>query len=67
MIYYLYKDSRGEWRWRLEAANGNTLADSGEGYKNQTDCVNCIHSVQASGDAKIVRVKGKTANAYWFD
>lgn len=27
-----YKDKAGEWRWRLVAANGETVADSGEGY-----------------------------------
>lgn len=29
----IYKDSRGEWRWRLRARNGKIVADSGEGYK----------------------------------
>jgi uncharacterized protein YegP (UPF0339 family) len=30
--FELYQDSKGEWRWRLVAANGRTVADSGEGY-----------------------------------
>lgn len=27
-----YEDARKEWRWRLLAANGRIIADSGEGY-----------------------------------
>ncbi len=30
-IYQSPKDM--QWRWRVRAANGETLADSGEGYK----------------------------------
>lgn len=30
--FQVYPDSRGSWRWRLVAANGLTIADSGEGY-----------------------------------
>ena len=28
----VYRDTAGEWRWRLWASNGNVIADSGEGY-----------------------------------
>lgn len=35
----VYKDSREEWRWRLIAHNGRRLGDSGEGYKDQRDCL----------------------------
>jgi uncharacterized protein YegP (UPF0339 family) len=34
----IYRDAVGEWRWRIKAANGRTLADSGEGYEKRTDC-----------------------------
>ena len=27
-----YRDEKGEWRWRLLAANGLIVADSAEGY-----------------------------------
>lgn len=30
-----YEDSAREWRWRIEAPNGRTVADSGEGYKTR--------------------------------
>jgi uncharacterized protein YegP (UPF0339 family) len=29
----IYKDLKGEFRWRIKARNGKILADSGEGYK----------------------------------
>jgi uncharacterized protein len=34
----VYRDSRGEWRWRRLHENGNVVADSGEGYVNYEDC-----------------------------
>ena len=34
-----YESLDGDWRWRVRAANGHILADSGEGYKNRLDCV----------------------------
>ncbi len=35
----VYKDSRGEWRWKRTARNGAIVGASSEGYKNRTDCV----------------------------
>ena len=46
MTYYYYKDNRGEWRWYLQANNGKTIADSGEGYVNQADCLHAIDLVR---------------------
>ncbi|MBO9627776.1 MAG: DUF1508 domain-containing protein, partial [Microbacterium sp.] len=31
----LYRDDAGDYRWRLTAANGRNLADSGEGYRRK--------------------------------
>jgi len=51
-----YKDSADEHRWRLTAANGNIVADSGEGYAS------------ASGVKEAVeRVKGYTPDAHALD
>ena len=54
MKYHVYKDSAGEWRWRLKAANGNTLADSGEGYSSKQACKDGIDLVKASASAPVV-------------
>ena len=36
-VYRIYQDAGGEWRWRLVAANGRIVADSGEGYTRPRD------------------------------
>jgi uncharacterized protein YegP (UPF0339 family) len=53
MKFLIYRDSVGEWRWSLIAANGKTIADSGEGYVNQRDCINGIRLVRASARATV--------------
>jgi uncharacterized protein YegP (UPF0339 family) len=35
----IYKDEKGEWRWRIIAANGVVVGASSEGYKNRSDCI----------------------------
>lgn len=35
----VYKDRKGEWRWRVIAPNGRILGDSGEGYKRRSAAV----------------------------
>jgi uncharacterized protein YegP (UPF0339 family) len=52
MTYVYYKDAKGEWRWRLVAANGRILADSGEGYKSEKECKDDIDRVNASKEAR---------------
>ena len=34
-LFHFYRDKAGEWRWRFVAANGRTMADSGEGYRTK--------------------------------
>lgn len=41
----LYRDNAGEFRWRLKARNGRTLADSGEGYNREKDCLAGLEQV----------------------
>lgn len=42
----VYRDNAGEWRWRYRSSNGvDTLADSGEGYKNRSDAVSALRTV----------------------
>ena len=33
-----YTDTAGKHRWRVVAANGRILADSGQGYRRRKDC-----------------------------
>ncbi len=43
--FQVYKDAKGEFRFRLCAANGQTILSS-EGYKKKDGCMNGIASVQ---------------------
>lgn len=43
--FEVYKDNKGEWRFRLKAANGEVIASS-EGYSSKAACLNGIESVK---------------------
>lgn len=52
--FEIYKDKKGEFRFRLKATNGQIIA-TGEGYKALTGCMNGIESIKKNApDAKIV-------------
>ncbi len=44
--FELYKDARGEYRWRLKSANGQTIATGGEGYTSKAGAQNGIDAVK---------------------
>jgi uncharacterized protein YegP (UPF0339 family) len=55
--FEVYKDKAGEYRWRLVAPNGQSIADSGEGYSSKESCLEGIASVKKNApDAQIVEV-----------
>jgi len=43
--FEIYKDQRGEYRFRLKARNGEIILRS-EGYTKKSNCENGIHSVK---------------------
>ena len=54
--FEVYADKRGEFRFRLKAANGQIVA-VGEGYKAKASCFNGIDSIKRNAlDAEIVRI-----------
>ena len=55
-----YKDKAGEFRFRLKAANGNTILAS-EGYKSKAGCANGIESVRKNCTDPDRFVKKQTA------
>ena len=61
MRFELYRDSGGEWRWRLRVPNGNVIADSAEGYVRREDCEHGIALVRASTDATVIDMTLKIA------
>ncbi len=54
MKFIVYKDSREQFRWRLEADNFRIIADSGQGYNSKQHCMEAIELVKKSGEAEIV-------------
>lgn len=44
--FELFKDKAGEFRWRLQAANNEVIADSNEGYKSKASCLKGIDAVK---------------------
>lgn len=53
VIYYVYKDSQSQWRWRLVAANRKIIAESSESYWNRQDCLYSIQLVKNSNLAPV--------------
>jgi uncharacterized protein YegP (UPF0339 family) len=51
--FKVYKDAGGEWRWRLVAGNDRIIADSGEGYRDKSDCLHAIELVKESREAQV--------------
>jgi uncharacterized protein YegP (UPF0339 family) len=51
--FELYQDKRGEFRFRLKAGNGQTIA-TGEGYTTKKACLAGIESIRKNApDAKL--------------
>lgn len=56
MTFYIYRDANNQWRWYLAAANNRKIANSGEGYFNQTDCLAAINLVKGSNSAPVYQL-----------
>ena len=54
--FELYKDKKGEFRFRLKAKNGQIIASS-EGYSKVDSCLKGVASVQKNAGAKIEEKK----------
>jgi len=48
-------EARDGWRWRLKAANGATVATSGERFDNRSNAERAAENVKANaGDAAVI-------------
>ena len=54
MKFHIYKDYKGEWRWRLKAANGKILADSGESYTTKQACREDVQLIKGASSSPVV-------------
>ncbi|WP_107971617.1 YegP family protein [Neisseria elongata] len=48
MYFEIYKDAKGEYRWRLKAANHQIVAQSSEGYTTKQNCQHAIDLVKST-------------------
>ena len=55
--FELYKDTKGEYRWRLVASNGQTIATGGEGYKSKDSAKAGIESVKKNAPSAAIEEK----------
>lgn len=55
--FELYKDAKGEFRWRLVASNGQMIANSGEGYKSKDSAKSGIESVKKNAASAAIEDK----------
>lgn len=56
--FEVYRDTAGEWRWRLLHDNGNVIADSGEGYERYAGCINGLDGVKRTvSDAAVLELE----------
>ncbi len=53
--FELYKDKKGEFRWRLVASNGQSIASSGEGYTTLASAKAGIESVKKNAPAAEIK------------
>ncbi len=51
MKFEIYKDKKGEHRWRLRHGNGNILTTSSEGYASKADCLTVIDTVRRGSNS----------------
>lgn len=53
--FTVYRDNRGEYRWRFQAGNNEIIATSSEGYTEKRSCYHSIEIiVNESGKAEII-------------
>ncbi len=52
--FEVYKDGKGEYRWRLRTGNGQVIATSGEGYTRRANALGGIQAVQRDAPAAAV-------------
>jgi len=51
-VFEVYKDKKGEFRFRLRAKNGEPILAS-EGYTAKASCLNGVDSVRKNADSSV--------------
>jgi len=65
--FEIYKDAKGEFRFRLKAGNGQNVLAS-EGYAKKASCMNGVESVKKnSADEKRFQMKTTPSGKFRFN
>lgn len=64
MMFYLYRDDEGNWRWRLATASGQALAESPTSYLRKEDCRAVIQLVMNSRIARVHEILTPAVSAF---
>lgn len=53
MMFYIYRDEDGYWRWRLMTASNHILAECPRAYHQKDDCRADIQLMRNCGIARV--------------
>lgn len=56
MRFEVSQDRREEWRWSLKGDNYESIAVSGEGYTDKSDCMAAIKLVKGASEAEVITI-----------
>lgn len=54
-LLLIYRDKRGEWRWRLSQRNSRVIADGGESYATRSNAMRAarrLREIAAQAEVK---------------
>jgi len=51
LTFETYEDAKQQYRWRLKSTNGQTIATSGQGYKDKRDCAGAIEAIKKGAES----------------
>ena len=54
MVFHIYQDVVGQWRWYLAAPNGVKIATAPVGFARRGDCVLAIKRVREASTAPML-------------
>jgi uncharacterized protein YegP (UPF0339 family) len=57
VYFWIYRDTKGEWRWCLKTADHKIIADSAESFYSKLVCLAAIDLVKSSSEAPVVEHK----------
>ena len=55
MDYSYFKDTGGDWWWRIHAEDGSVVMDSGGGYSSEQECIEAIKRIKGSANGSVLR------------